>query len=177
MRMHDHHQMAGEEASLIMPVVECCSEQAVSGTTRSGALTYSWPNCQSGVKQSEALIPPNPNELQSAERIGTSALGSPTTTSIPSAVTGSVVLSVAGTLPVCTESAVKAASTAPAAPRRCPVAPLVDDTSTGPPSRATLPLPPTAAVSLLAPPPPTMREMARASTASPVGVEVAWALT
>ena len=73
---------------------------------------------------------------------------------------GSVRFSVGGTTPSLSDRQQKADSSAPAAPSRCPVAPLVDDTYSG----------------ALRVDDANKLSIASDSMRSPIGVEVAWAL-
>ena len=79
--------------------------------------------------QIEALVPPNPYELVSAILL-TESLQCFGTGTKSKSISGSVdsKFNVGGSIPCLTASTVKAASSEPAAPKRCPVAPLVEDT-------------------------------------------------
>src|SRR3712207_6327817 len=109
-------------------------------------------------KIKDALVPPNPKEFDRATLISLrlAVLG---TRSMAVSTDGLSRLIVGGTMPSRMASTEKIASTAPAAPSKCPTADLVDDM-----------------VSLAAAL-PTMRSMAFSSISSPSGVEVPWALT
>src|SRR5437667_12851808 len=108
-------------------------------------------------KTKDALVPPNPNELDSTtsisrslERCGTRSIGVSTD--------GLSKLMVGGATRSRMASTEKIASTAPAAPNRWPIDDLVDDIAIRP-----------AAL-------PTTRCTAASSISSPSGVEVPWAL-
>lgn len=109
-----------------------------------------------------ALVPPKPKLLHRAPAgPGRSWAGGPAHTSPGrrSSGAGRVRLTVDGTNLLCRASIVIAASTAPAAPRRCPVAPFVELTSRCEHAD------------------PNTRRMAACSISSPTGVDVACALT
>src|SRR5580704_4992832 len=104
-----------------------------------------------------ALVPPNPNELDSAMLIGRSR-GRCGTRSIAVATEGLSRLMVGGATLSRMASKQKIDSTAPAAPSRWPIEDLVDD----------MEMPPAAL--------PTRRSTALSSISSPSGVDVPWAL-
>src|SRR5262245_58052302 len=106
---------------------------------------------------SEALVPPKPNEFDSTVSMFRRRAWCGTR-SIAVATDGLSRLSVGGATLSRMASVEKIASTAPAAPRRCPIADLVEDIDTFP-----------AAL-------PNRRSTADSSISSPIGVEVPCAL-
>src|SRR5271163_1558914 len=109
-------------------------------------------------KTSDALVPPNPNEFDSAAWIGRlrAACGA---RSIAVLTAGLSRLSVGGATWSRIARMEKIASTAPAAPRRWPIEDLVED------------------IVVLAAELPSSRSTACNSISSPTGVDVPWALT
>src|ERR1700733_10289336 len=104
-----------------------------------------------------ALVPPKPNEFDSAMLIGFSR-GLCGTRSMAVATEGLSRLIVGGRMLSRIANRQKIDSTAPAAPSRCPIDDFVDDVEMRP-----------AAL-------PTRRSTALSSISSPSGVEVPWAL-
>lgn len=84
---------------------------------------------------SAAFVPPNPKLLLRTARGESpgSAWGRGPTKPVSSGGSGASRLAVGGAMPSRTASTLKMASTAPAAPSRCPVAPLVEETARGRP--------------------------------------------
>src|SRR5215472_10074112 len=78
------------------------------------------------VRTSDALVPPNPNEFDSAAAIAI-FLGLYGTRSISVSIDGLSRLRVGGAIWSRIASVEKIASTAPAAPKRCPIEDFVDD--------------------------------------------------
>src|SRR5690606_12612498 len=108
-------------------------------------------------KINDALVPPKPNELERTVLISR-LRGLWGTRSIQLSTEGLSRLSVGGATPSRMASTQKIASTAPAAPRRWPIADLVDD------------------IDRLFDGLSNRRSTARSSISSPSGVEVPWAL-
>src|ERR1700710_3288150 len=105
----------------------------------------------------DALVPPNPNEFDSATLISR-LRGDCGTRSIAVCTDGFSRLMVGGTMLSRIARMLKIASMAPAAPNKCPVDDLVDDIDT---FEAAL---------------PSRRCAAPSSISSPNGVDVPWAL-
>jgi hypothetical protein len=84
------------------------------------------------LKTRAAFVPPKPKLFESTA-LGPcgSCKGSPATNPASNGGSGSLRLTVGGATPCHNASSVKMPSTAPAAPRRWPVAPLVEDTAMG----------------------------------------------
>uniref|UniRef100_A0A0A9GEU2 Uncharacterized protein n=1 Tax=Arundo donax TaxID=35708 RepID=A0A0A9GEU2_ARUDO len=107
----------------------------------------------------DVLVPPNPKELEMAARMGIFFTAANGMNAPSNSGSGCSRLSVAGAIPWWIANTLKIASTDPAAPRRWPIAPFVEENAR----------PPDVAWS------PKTDLIAFTSTASPRGVDVACA--
>lgn len=86
----------------------------------------------SEVNSSDAFVPPKPNEFDKTALIGIFFEAVKGMKASLNMISGLVRLSVNGATPWCMAKTAKIASTAPAAPRRWPIAPFVEDRAKAP---------------------------------------------